>query len=202
MPGTIVEKHPSEGCLSDCPDCPLNGQQSPVYRNVAYFIDNDGQILGTYQKKNLWHSERDHLTSVVEMPHPVVDTPIGKVGMLACWDLAFPEAFRELIAGGAEIIVVPSYWTAEESSQAGLKYNPQAEQLILNSMIMTRCHENTCAVIFCNAGNQSPKKHDGSDTCVGESQVTVPFIGPIKKLQDEEGMILAEIDMQVRLAAM
>jgi len=42
-------------------------------------------------------------------PHEVFDTPVGKVGLLICWDLAFPEAFRELIARGAEIVIVPTF---------------------------------------------------------------------------------------------
>lgn len=48
--------------------------------------------------------ERDHLTGSGRDVHEVFDTPIGKVGMLICWDLAFPEAFRELIANGAKIM--------------------------------------------------------------------------------------------------
>jgi apolipoprotein N-acyltransferase len=50
--------------------------------------------------------EREHLTSSGRDVHEVFDTPIGKVGLLICWDLAFPEAFRELIAGGAKIMYV------------------------------------------------------------------------------------------------
>jgi hypothetical protein len=45
VPGTIVEKHDDD------------------LLNIAYFISNDGLILGQYQKKNLWHPERPHLTS-------------------------------------------------------------------------------------------------------------------------------------------
>lgn len=37
------------------------------------------------------------------------DTPVGKVGLLICWDLAFPEAFRELISQGAQIICIPTF---------------------------------------------------------------------------------------------
>ena len=48
--------------------------------------------------------ERDHLTGSGRDIHEVFDTPIGKVGLLICWDLAFPEAFRELIAQGAKIM--------------------------------------------------------------------------------------------------
>lgn len=53
--------------------------------------------------------ERDHLKSSQYDPHIAFDTPIGKVGMLICWDLAFPEAFRELIAQGAQIIIIPTF---------------------------------------------------------------------------------------------
>jgi predicted amidohydrolase len=77
--------------------------------NTAYIISPSGEILGSYRKKNIWHPERPHLTSSGEDPHEVFDTPVGKIGLLICWDLAFPEAFRELIAKGAEIIVIPTY---------------------------------------------------------------------------------------------
>ncbi len=50
--------------------------------------------------------ERDHLHGSSRDTHEVFDTPIGKVGLLICWDLAFPEAFRELIANGAKIMYV------------------------------------------------------------------------------------------------
>jgi predicted amidohydrolase len=53
--------------------------------------------------------ERQHLTSSGRDAHEVFDTPIGKVGLLICWDLAFPEAFRELIAQGAKIVIIPTF---------------------------------------------------------------------------------------------
>jgi predicted amidohydrolase len=92
----------------------LNAAESNPKNNadllpVAYFISNDGSILSSYQKKNLWHPERPHLTSSKHTPHVAFDTPLGKVGMLICWDLAFPEAFRELIAGGAKTIIIPTF---------------------------------------------------------------------------------------------
>jgi predicted amidohydrolase len=71
---------------------------------VCYFIDHHGAITGKYIKKNLWGPERNHLTGSGRDVHEVFDTPIGKVGLLICWDLAFPEAFRELIANGAKIM--------------------------------------------------------------------------------------------------
>lgn len=117
VPGTIVERHHD------------NAKEEDILQNIAYFIDNHGEILGRYQKKNLWsiptslgqcgqqhltlitnrHPERPHLTSSTDDPHEVVSTPLGPVGMLICWDLAFPEAFRELIAQGAKIIIIPTF---------------------------------------------------------------------------------------------
>lgn len=96
VPGTIIEKHSG----------PNN---TTLFYNVAYFISNDGSILASYRKKNIWHPERPHLTSSALEHHVAIDTPIGRVGMLICWDLAFPEAFRELIADGAQIVIVPTY---------------------------------------------------------------------------------------------
>lgn len=127
----------------------------------------------------------------------MIETPLGKVGLLACWDLIFPEAFREMIARGAKLIILPSYWTMAEASAPGLKYNPKCEQLVLNSMVTARCFENTCAVIFVNSGNASPRCEDIENISIGESQVTVPFIGPLGKLEDEEGMIVTDLDMQI-----
>jgi predicted amidohydrolase len=92
--------------------------------------------------------ERDHLTSSSHDLHEVFDTPIGKVGMLICWDLAFPEAFRELIAQGAKLIIIPTFWTLKDCNEAGLKLNPSAEALFLDSMLTARTFENTCGMIY------------------------------------------------------
>ena len=96
VPGTIVERHHHQ-----------DGRA--LLYNTAYFISPTGEILSSYRKKNIWHPERPYLTSSGNEPHEVFDTPIGKVGLLICWDLAFPEAFRELVAKGAEIIIIPTF---------------------------------------------------------------------------------------------
>lgn len=132
VPGTIVELHDA-------------GTENERLLNVAYFIDNKGEIAGKYVKKNLWGPiERLHLTSSSMDPHPAFDTPLGKVGILVCWDLAFPEAFRELISQGAKLIIIPTFWTLSDCSPAGLAVNPASEALFLDSMLIARCFENTC----------------------------------------------------------
>lgn len=103
VPGTIVENHTPTSAQD--PD----SNEKPLLYNTAYFIAPTGDILGSYRKKNIWHPEREYLTSSGEEPHEVIETPVGKVGLLVCWDVAFPEAFRELISKGAEIIIIPTF---------------------------------------------------------------------------------------------
>ena len=132
VPGTLVELHDE-------------GTKDERLLNVAYFIDNTGTIVGKYVKKNLWGNiERDHLTSSSHDPHVAFKTPLGKVGLLICWDLAFPEAFRELISQGAKLIIVPTFWTLSDCSKEGLAVNPTSEGLFLDSILPARCFENTC----------------------------------------------------------
>ncbi|RMY56044.1 hypothetical protein D0865_03853 [Hortaea werneckii] len=180
VPGTIVELHDA-------------GTENERLLNVAYFITNTGDIAGKYVKKNLWGPiERNHLSSSTRDPHPVIDTPLGKVGLLICWDLAFPEAWRELIANGAKIIIVPTFWTLSDCSPAGLAVNPTAEGLFLDSMLTARCFENTCAVIFANAGGPPGKGY------AGLSQVCIPYAGAITRLGScAEGMAVVDLDMKV-----
>ena len=134
VPGTIVELHDA-------------GTDNERLENVAYFITAAGEIAGKYVKKNLWGDiERLHLTSSSTDAHPVFDTPLGRVGMLICWDLAFPEAFREMISKGAKLIIIPTFWTLSDCSPAGLAVNPASEALFLDSMLTARCFENTCGL--------------------------------------------------------
>ena len=166
--------------------------------NVAYFIDDKGQILGRYQKKNLWHPEREHLESSTADPHQAFDTPLGKVGMLICWDLAFPEAFRELICAGAKIIIIPTFWALSDCTEYGLALNPKSEVVFLESTITARAYENTCCVVFVNAGAPAGRVDKG--TYAGLSRVALPFVGAKgEETMDtaEEGMSIVDVDMEI-----
>lgn len=177
VPGTIVEP------------------QGDALHNIAYFISSNGEILGRYQKKNLWHPERRHLVSSADQPHEAFDTPLGRVGLLICWDLAFPEAFRELISDGAQIICIPTFWSTKDVSEEGYALNPDGETLFLNSTLISRAFENTCAVVFANAGG--PPEKGENTSFAGQSQVSVPHIGSLGKMGRSEGMSIVDLDMNV-----
>ena len=205
VPGTILETHPDP-----------EKSEKPILLNAAYFISNDGSILHRYLKRNLWHPERPYLSpSPLHARHTAFDTPIGRVGLLICWDLAFPEAFRELIADGAKTIIVPTFWTLVDASEYGLKQNSQTEALFLESLTVTRAYENTCAVVFVNAGAKAqqgrsiadpgePEVNDDGEplegsSYAGMSRVCLPFVGALgKETKDtaKQGMSIVDVNMR------
>ncbi|EEA24115.1 hypothetical protein TMatcc_007188 [Talaromyces marneffei ATCC 18224] len=187
VPGTMIIPEPKDPAATN------ETEKRYALYNTAYFISSTGTILGKYRKKNIWYPERPYLTSSGTEPHEVLDTEIGKIGMLICWDLAFPEAFRELIAKGAETIIMPTYWGKHDVSEEVLKINPNSEQLFIESALTSRCFENTCAIVFANAAGPA-------DFYLGLSRVVVPFIGPVdgKSMDaEEEGALVVELDLSL-----
>lgn len=166
--------------------------------NMTYWIAaGSGSILGTYQKTNLWHPERPLLTAGnTAFPlHQAFDTPLvldaesGKplrAGLLICWDLAFPEAFRALVSDGADLVIVPAWWKLDDVDDAAYHMNRNCEKVFLDSVTVARACENTCAVAFVN--------HAGC------SQVALPILGAAgggPMPADEEGARVVEVDFGV-----
>jgi predicted amidohydrolase len=74
--------------------------------NTAVLIDREGRIAGKYRKTHLPLAEvEDGITPGSE--YPVFDTDFGRIGILICWDLFFPETVRILRLKGAEIVFLP-----------------------------------------------------------------------------------------------
>jgi predicted amidohydrolase len=79
-----------------------------VLYNSAAVVTADG-VAGIYRKTHLWDAEAD-LFRPGDLAPPVVDTPVGRLGLLICYDLEFPEMPRRLALAGADLIVVPTNW--------------------------------------------------------------------------------------------
>jgi predicted amidohydrolase len=93
-------------------------REDKVY-NTSILIDASGEVLATYRKLKLFDVELPNLSiresDTIEpgdaLP-PVVDTPIGKVGLTICFDLRFPDLYQHLRRKGAEVVFAPSNFTA------------------------------------------------------------------------------------------
>lgn len=77
--------------------------------NSAALIGPAG-LIGTYRKAHLYHFERDIFTPG-DSGFQAWDTPVGRIGVLICYDLRFAEAVRILLLRGAQILCVPTTWT-------------------------------------------------------------------------------------------
>ncbi len=77
------------------------------YNSLA--VLDRGQLLAVYRKTHLWGTEK----AVFALGHalaPVVDTSVGRVAAMICYDLEFPEMVRDVALRGAQIVVAPSNW--------------------------------------------------------------------------------------------
>jgi predicted amidohydrolase len=83
------------------------GEDGLVY-NSAAVVDRSG-VIGVYRKGHLWDREKLCFAPGGEPPR-VFDTTAGRIGVLVCYDLEFPEMPRTLALAGAELICVPTNW--------------------------------------------------------------------------------------------
>lgn len=82
-----------------------------LYHNTAVVFGPDGKILGTYRKMHIpddpGFSEKFYFAPGDTGFHPI-DTPVGRLGVLVCWDQWYPEAARLMSLRGAEILIYPT----------------------------------------------------------------------------------------------
>ncbi|MBO0873621.1 MAG: hydrolase [Pseudonocardia sp.] len=76
--------------------------------NSAVLVDGSG-VLARYRKAHLWDREPEWFEPGSEPP-PVVDTEVGRVGLLVCYDLEFPEWTRTIGLSSADLVCVPVNW--------------------------------------------------------------------------------------------
>jgi predicted amidohydrolase len=79
-----------------------------VLRNSAVLVDPSG-LRAVYRKAHLWDREAEVFVPGDDAP-PVVDTAVGRIGLLVCYDLEFPEWVRLVGLAGADLIAAPTNW--------------------------------------------------------------------------------------------
>lgn len=117
--------------------------------------------------------------------YKVFDTELGKIGIMICFDKAFPEAARSLVIQGAQLILCPTAWPSVEKTENC----PSLYQY--NVFDRARAVENMVYFVGANHVGTYPK----GEEC-GHSHVINPFGEELCTTNYEEGMAVAEIDIQ------
>ncbi|AFS81628.1 nitrilase/cyanide hydratase and apolipoprotein N-acyltransferase [Candidatus Nitrosopumilus koreensis AR1] len=147
--------------------------------DTSFVIDKTGKVISTYRKIHLYDAlgfrESDKMASGSKIAKPV-KTTLGKIGMMICYDLRFPEMSRSLAAAGSEILIAPSAW---------VKGNMKEEHWI--TINKTRAIENGCYVI---APDQV-----GNIYC-GRSMVVDPYGKVLLDMKKKQGIGYVDIDLK------
>lgn len=171
----------------------IEGDETGLY-NTAYYIDRSGEILGRYRKVNLWLSERSYVDPGRDAV--VCSTRFGKIGLAICWDLAFPELFRAMVAEGAEIVLCPSYWCYEDAG-IGMQYDPNSDVKFVDALCTARAFEQEIILVYANAAGTLDLGEEHG-TLLGHSQVTVPFKGALQLCDhNREEMFVQSVDTAI-----
>lgn len=78
--------------------------------NTLYVVDADGSLAGAYRKMHLFSVNREHEFFGAGDRSVVCDTLLGRMGLMVCYDLRFPELCRTLTLQGAQVVIVPAQW--------------------------------------------------------------------------------------------
>jgi deaminated glutathione amidase len=155
-----------------------SSKKDRVY-DTSFVVDKSGKVISTYRKIHLYDAlgfrESAKMTSGSKIAKPV-KTSIGKLGMMICYDLRFPEMSRSLAVAGSEILVAPSAWVKGEMKEE--------HWLTINK---TRAIENGCYVV---APDQV-----GNIYC-GRSVIVDPYGKVLVDMKKKQGIAYADIDLK------
>lgn len=138
--------------------------------NSAFLINDEGKIIYRYDKVNLWVKEKNKSKG---NKNKAIETKFGKIGIIICWDIAYPEYVKQLAKSGAWLIFCPSYIK---------NYGRELESYM--QIPYVRAFENSAYFVSCDSANKE---------C---SQYSV-ICSPSKihsEIKGKEGLIVADLD--------
>ena len=146
--------------------------------DTSFLIDKNGKVLSKYRKIHLYDAlgvkESNKLYAGSKIVKPTRSV-IGKMGMMICYDLRFPEMSRTLVSAGSEILVAPSAWVKGKMKED--------HWITINK---TRAIENGCYLI-------SPDQI-GNIYC-GRSVIVDPYGKILLDMKKREGMGIVDISL-------
>jgi len=121
-----------------------------LYHNTAVVLDADGSIAGRYRKMHIpddpGYYEKFYFTPG-DLGFQPIDTAIGRLGVLVCWDQWYPEAARLMALAGAEVLLYPTAigWSdaddaAEQARQREAWLTIQRAHAVANGLPVVACN--------------------------------------------------------------
>ena len=146
--------------------------------NALYVIDN-GTLAGVYRKMHLFSLLGEERAFSGGDSWLCAETSLGKVGVLICYDLRFPELARRLAVEGAQVICIPAQW-------------PKPRQEHWRTLLRARAMENQLFIVACNACGIIGKLDFFGMSMIIDAKGEV-----LGEAGEGEGEIIASLDMQV-----
>lgn len=164
---------------------PEKDAEGNVY-NTSYIFDREGKQIGKHRKVHLFDidvkggqtfKESDTLTAGDS--DTVFDTEFGKIGVMLCFDIRFPELSRMMVNDGAKVIFVPAAFN--------MTTGPAHWELSFR----TRALDNQIYMVGCAPARDVSAGY----ISWGHSIVTDPWGRVTDMLDEKKGILLAELDM-------
>lgn len=169
-----------------------------LYHNTAVVIEKDGTIAGKYRKMHIpddpAYYEKFYFTPGDIGFHPI-DTSVGRLGVLVCWDQWYPEAARLMALQGAEMLIYP---TAIGYESSDTEAEQQRQREAWTTVMRGHAVANGLPVIAVNrVGHESdPSERTGGIQFWGSSFVAGPQGELLYRASDnEEESIILNIDL-------
>ncbi|MGO9426199.1 MAG: carbon-nitrogen hydrolase family protein [Steroidobacteraceae bacterium] len=165
----------------------IKGDSAARVANASLLIDADGNRAARYDKIHLFdvtipgrneqYLESTHVTPGRRVV--LADTPVGKLGLSVCYDMRFPELYRDLTAQGAEWLAMPAAFTVPTG------------RAHWETLLRARAIENLCYVV---APAQSGTHTSGRET-YGDTLIVDYWGQVLTRLPKGTGVITADIDL-------
>ncbi len=164
---------------------PLDSTGTPRGYNTSLLFDPLGTLVATYRKMHLFDVNVPGNVNVCESAHMLpgekvvsLATSAAHFGLAICYDLRFPELFRELSQRGMEVLLFPSAFTAATGKDHW------------HVLVRARAIENQCYVV---AANQYGR-HSSSLVSYGHSLIVDPWGRILAEGGEEETILHARLD--------
>jgi N-carbamoylputrescine amidase len=170
-----------------------------IYHNTAVVLDSDGTLAGTYRKMHIpddpGYYEKFYFTPGDTGFEPV-DTAVGRLGVLVCWDQWYPEAARMMALKGAELLLYPTAIGFEPGDDEQEQFRQRDSWITIQ-----RSHAiaNGLPVLSCNRiGTEENPDGNGPGIQFWGSSFVAGAQGELLGMADEqeETVLLVEIDRQ------